>query len=203
MLFISFFTKKLEMVSSPFPILNNLYRLYYKGMVKKEISLCGITDEDRVLCIGGGPFPCTAMEIAKKTGAQIEVIDYDPLAVKKAKKLINKMNLDKQISIKCAKGQELEVRDFSIIHVAFQAQPQKDILDSLLSKVNNGTKILMRSNVKELRTIFSCSKNHLRCTLLKDQEIKAQQNNACLSKRVTCLVEKIGKANELEMQRVV
>lgn len=154
MFFVSFLTKKIESVSSHFPYLTGIYRWYYEKIVDDEIILGKISEEDRVLIIGGGPFPCTAIQIANKTNANIHIIDKDPIAVDLASDLIKKLSLDNQIHITCTRGQEVDTSEYSVIHIAQQVSPKEAVLSNLLKKTKIGTRILLRSKEKGLDNFY-------------------------------------------------
>lgn len=138
-------TKIVEKISSRYPLLMNLYGLYYKNIVKKEINLGDISIGDRVLCIGGGAFPSTAITIARETGAKVKVIDHDSIAVMKSRELISKLGLSSQIEVADGKGENVDPREFTVIHVALQVHKREEILKCLLSKVDSKTRILVRT----------------------------------------------------------
>ena len=64
-------------------------------LVKREARLAGINEQDRVLCIGGGICPYTAILLHKYTKAQITVVDNNRVCVEKARKFIDRVGMDK------------------------------------------------------------------------------------------------------------
>ncbi|SES90184.1 hypothetical protein SAMN05660297_00917 [Natronincola peptidivorans] len=149
------FTKELEKLLSKYPATGCVLFPYYRGMVAKEIQLCNISQSDKVLCVGGGSFPCTALEIARKTGAEVKVIDVDPVAINNSKKVIKSLSLDKKIEVCQEAGQEVDPSSFTVIHIARQACPHEEILNNILAKSSNGTKILIRSPQNSLKDIYT------------------------------------------------
>ncbi|WP_031516003.1 nicotianamine synthase family protein [Desulfofalx alkaliphila] len=152
---ISLFTKQLEKSLAHFPTLINLYGLYYKDIVKREVELGHIIPEDRILVIGGGPLPCTAMEIADQTGAKIVVVDKDPKAVEIARRVIKRYNMEDQIKVKLADGINISAVDYSVIHVALQVCNRTKVLQNILSKAPQGARILVRSQRDVLKRMYS------------------------------------------------
>ncbi|QUH24824.1 nicotianamine synthase family protein [Serpentinicella alkaliphila] len=191
---VSVFTKKLEILSSFFPGLIGFYKWYYEKIVDEEISLGCISENDRVLVIGGGPFPCTAIEIARKTKAKIHIVDKDPVAVNSACNLIKKLNLEKQICITCTQGQEVDTEDYSVIHVAQQVYPKEAVLVNLLKKTKIGTRILLRSRARGLDSFYN--RNCNLCLATDCKEIKQGK----YSEKRTFLITKLGRGNEDEVK---
>ncbi|KNF07850.1 hypothetical protein CLPU_11c00180 [Gottschalkia purinilytica] len=161
------FTKGLETISSLFPSLIRLYRFYYGKIVKNEVELGNITEDDCILCIGGGPFPSTALEIAYQTGAKVCVVDCDPTAVKRAKKVISKLKMDEMIKVLHANGREIDVSDFSVIHLALQVFPKDEILSNVLNRCKCGARILVRRPKEKLKSFYSCLPEHCYCNSCK------------------------------------
>ncbi|MEW9094201.1 MAG: class I SAM-dependent methyltransferase [Clostridiaceae bacterium] len=157
------FTKNLEKVSSFFPSLIHFYRMYYKKVVEREVELGNITKEDKVLCIGGGAFPSTAIELAEQTGAEVCVIDCDPEAVKCARRVVCKLRMNKKIKILQGMGQEIDPSDFSVIHMALQVFPRDKVLNTLLQRAERGCRILVRSPKDKLKSFYSAIPEDCNC----------------------------------------
>ncbi len=137
-------TKKLERAAVFIPGLTSLLRIYYRYLVSREIDLGKISPDDRVLCIGGGPLPSTALEIAQKTGAKVQVIDNDVNSVKIAREMVNRLDLDDMVKIDYGEGQRVDVSNFSVVHVAYQAQPHDEIFQNVWCNAAAGTRIMIR-----------------------------------------------------------
>lgn len=148
-------TKRIERILALFPWLFNLYRLYYRRTVEQEIKLGCISCRDRVLCIGGGPFPCTALEIAGRTGARVKVIDNDPEAVEHARRVVEKLNMDSIVQVEHAEGKKLDVREYSVIHVALQIHPRDEVLKNVLQRASRGVRVLLRAPGDGFKSYYS------------------------------------------------
>ena len=152
---ISFATKAVERVALTFPFLTKALRMNYKKVVENEIALGQISCRDNVLCIGGGPLPYTALEIADRTGAKVEIVDNDMYAVRAAKGLVEKLNMSDKISVVYGDGQEIDTSEFSVIHVAMQAEPHDRILENIWQKSKVGARILLRRPNDGLEVLYS------------------------------------------------
>ncbi|NLM03681.1 MAG: hypothetical protein GX214_01505 [Clostridiales bacterium] len=147
-------TKGLERVLSRVPISNVFFSYYYKDIVDEEIEIAKITNKDRVLCIGGGPIPATALRIAKMTGAYVDVVDIDPMAIEYSKRFVKKIKMDDAINIFKGNGEKIDPNNYTVIHIARQAQPHVEILKNILHRSSVGTKILLRSSKQCFQDIF-------------------------------------------------
>lgn len=148
-------TKCIERNFCKSDFLVKLYGLYYKNIVKNEVELAGITDDDRVLCVGGGPIPSTAIEMATQTDARVHVIDIDSNAVESARETVSRLGLHHKISVDQGRGEEVDIAPFNVIHVALQVSPKEDVLEHIWSKSKAGDRIIVRMPKKKLRPFYS------------------------------------------------
>ncbi len=148
-------TKWVERLFCKYNPLIKLCCLYYRNIVKEEIRLANVRNWDRVLCIGGGPIPCTAIEIAYQTNAHIHVIDIDNNAVKCARNVIRKLGLQDRITVINAKGQDIDIEPYDVVHVALQVSPKEEVLKNLWEKSKEGNRIIVRMPRKTLQRFYS------------------------------------------------
>ncbi|ADU31043.1 nicotianamine synthase family protein [Evansella cellulosilytica] len=137
--------------------LAKLLSLYYKPIVKREIRLGKIEQHDRVLFIGGGALPFTAIEIYKQTGASVHVIDCDINAVWLAKKTLKLLHIEKNVTVSHADGVNTTLKNFTVVHIAQQAFPKEKILRHLTNHGRSNLRILVRCPKKLLTCFYSAS----------------------------------------------
>lgn len=159
---------------------------YYERLVDKEIKLAGITEKDKILCIGGGPFPITAINLAEKTGASITVVDKDERALKKAKRLIKGSSIENKIHFKLQNGQDIDPNEYTVIHVARQVEPQVHVVRELVSKAK-----------RPIRLIVRCYKDYMKDYQRYFKEIKCQRD-ALFSTKCTFLYSRGHRVYEKE-----
>ncbi|MBU5438981.1 hypothetical protein KQI42_13215 [Tissierella sp. MSJ-40] len=152
---ITSWTKWMEKKISNSNFLIGLYENYYRKIVKDEVKLAEMTNKDKVLCIGGGSIPCTALQIANLTGAEVHVIDIDRKAVNNAKNIIRKMGLGNKIYVTEAKGEDIDVGSYNVIHIALQVTPKERVVEHIWSKSTEGTRIVVRLPKKSLKCFYS------------------------------------------------
>ncbi len=169
---IAAFTKVFEEKAVFSPILQAFCKMYYNKAVQKEVNLASIKKSDRVLCIGGGPLPWTALEIAKRTGAKVDVIDVDTRAIFFAKQAVERFQLSQQIEISYASGQEVDPSQYSVIHVALQARPHDKILKNILGKSKLGTRVLMRYPHDKLNKFYHALPEDCLCDICNSTQQK-------------------------------
>ncbi|MEW8974373.1 MAG: nicotianamine synthase family protein [Tissierellaceae bacterium] len=148
-------TKWIERKFSGFNFLIGIYEIYYRGIVKKEVGLANIRSRDRVLCIGGGSIPCTALELANQTDAKIDVIDVDSMAVKSARDIVTRLGLSNRISIKEERGEDIDISSYDVIHVALQVTPKEKVIEHIWNNSKKGNRIIVRLPKRILSSFYS------------------------------------------------
>ncbi len=151
---ISAITKIIERIAVSNIFFRYLCLMYYGNVVEKEVDIADISNKDNILCIGGGPFPFTAIEIVKQTGARVTVVDKDKDAIFCAKGVVNALGMDGSIDIRMNEGETVNVKGYSHIHIAFQVHPKELVLTNVCNQIAPGTKILVRHTKKIFNHIF-------------------------------------------------
>lgn len=131
------------------------YPLYrrFKRLTKKEIDLASISDLDRVLFIGSGPFPISAILMAEKTGVQIDCIDSDPDAVEKSRHVLEKTGLEEQVKVFLDDGISGNTINYPVIIIALLAQPKERILGNIWRHAPQDARVICRTS-EGTRSIF-------------------------------------------------
>ncbi len=137
---VAIFEKKLNR----FPLFFKIYSWPYKFILKKEIKLGQITEKDRVLNIGCGAMPFTAVYIARLTGAEVTAIDIDNNACQQARKCIDNLGLTDKIKIKKEDGVKYDPVGYTKIIIALQADPKKEIMENIYTNSDPLTHIIFR-----------------------------------------------------------
>ncbi|SDY35002.1 hypothetical protein [Tindallia californiensis] len=137
-------TRLLEIALSHSTFSYPLFQYYYEKIVRDEIKIGGIKRQDRVLCIGGGAFPATAIEIHRQTGAKVDVLDCDQEAVQHASDLLQRMGKNKDINVYVGCGQSFDPKNYQVVHIALQVKNREEVLAHLQKNTHPGTKILAR-----------------------------------------------------------
>ena len=92
------------------------------AIVLHELQNVNITEQSKVLFIGAGSFPTTALAIAKETGAQVLGVDIDQEAVSLGKNVVEKFRFGNKVSLTA----------HSICNLAFVRQTTHVIVASLV-----------------------------------------------------------------------
>lgn len=148
-------TKFLERLAARRTIIYRAMSLYYKRLVREEVSLANINSTDNVLCIGGGPCPFSGILLHEYTGANVTIIDNDYSCVSISKDLIQKLGYSDYITILHSDGGDISPGDFSVVHMAVQINPIEKVFTHLKQGCSLGSKILVRLPKKMLTNLYS------------------------------------------------
>ncbi len=148
-------TKIVEKITALLPPLMGFYGIYYNRMVKREVELACISPKDRVLCIGGGPMPYTALKIARTTGAKVRVVDHDFDAVESARRIVEKLGMGDQVEVLDSDGAKVKAFGFTVVHIALQVAPREEVLNNVWNNSGSNVRVLMRCPRESLKKLYS------------------------------------------------
>jgi len=135
--------KLFESLASKISILEYLYKKLFKALVEKEIKEANINCSDKVLNLGCGATPYTALIIAQQTNAEVVAIDNDPVAVKHASNYINRKN--SPVKIVCADAKNFPIEQFDVIVASHGIVPKEIILNNIYASMKKGSRLIFRN----------------------------------------------------------
>jgi hypothetical protein len=147
--------KKTEIVLASTPFLVNLYCGLFKYQIRLEIEHSHIDSNMRVLFVGGGPVPKSAIRIAKETGAVVDVIDNWSEGTTLARKTIERLGLQAKINILPGDGLSFPIKSYKIIFIATHVVPFNEILTRMIRDTEEGTCIIFRKPAAVFTYLYS------------------------------------------------
>ncbi len=154
------FTSRLEHWMSGLPLLVALYGRAYRHVIEREIALAEIESRDRVLNIGCGAAPFTALLLARHTGARITCLDRDPQAVAQAGRLVRRLGLQGSVDIQLGDAAH-SAPPFDVAVVALQTIPKLGVLHRLAAGKPPGARLVVRESAEWCRDMY----DRLPCSL--------------------------------------
>jgi len=120
---------------------------------------CQTHKNHRVLFVGGGPLPLTAIMLAREFNIASTVIDSDKTAVGLSKKVIDQLGLARMVTIRHADARDFkDYGKFSVIFVAALAglipSQEENIFLRIKEKAKKGTHIMARSSWGNRRLLY-------------------------------------------------
>ena len=112
---------------------------------QKESLEAGFNAESKVIFIGGGPFPETAIAYSKQNNCEITVLDNNAEAVVLSTKIISELGLDKNIKIRYCDASEHDYSGYTHIVMAALARPKQVILRQICDTMHVDAVVVCRS----------------------------------------------------------
>lgn len=108
----------------------------------EEGKMAGIGKNDKVLVIGSGPFPETAMSYAKSFGCAVRCIERERRFSRISTELVESMGLSEMIEVINADGKNADVTGFDKILVTILTKDKPVVLDNARS---SGAQVIART----------------------------------------------------------
>ena len=114
-------------------------------LIKNEIRLGNMAKNHKVLFIGSGPFPISAILFNKLVGCHVDCYEKRKYRAELSNKALKKLDLSNSIKVYCKKGEDLSDDRYDIIVIALLAKTKNKILNKIFSVARPGTKIICRT----------------------------------------------------------
>lgn len=143
-----------------------MYENYMRAALKEEVIMADITKNDRVLHIGCGFYPITAILLSNKTGASVTGIDRNQNAIQVAEKHLQKRNI-KNVEVKYGDGINYSGRNFDVIIITSSVTPIIKVLKNILKNSDKDCKIICREFITNKDAINQSLNDSFDVTLKK------------------------------------
>jgi len=121
---------------------------------QKEKKLLDIVNAKNILHVGCGSYPATAIALTRISNANIVSIDKDPTVIENAKRIVNKKNLGKKITIDLGDIIDYPIKNFDVIISRGIIYPKEKILKHLFEAAEPQTKIILSFSGFQYKFIF-------------------------------------------------
>lgn len=138
--------------------------LHYLRRVEQEADEVGLRPQERILCIGAGALPFTALALAQLSNAPVDAIDHQPELVARGQHWLRQRECQHLVCLRCAEGRCVTASDYTLVHIAAQAAPQAAILSHLWPQLAAGSRILVRLPHPWLAALYEGLPAHTRST---------------------------------------
>lgn len=125
---------------SDYRLANRLQRV-----VRREVSMLDHRPK-RVLFIGSGPFPISAIWLNRILGVSVDGIDVAPAAVRESSSLMAAIGLEKVISLRHEPDGAYDVSDYDLIVIALLAKPKEQILENIHRTARKDCTVVCRTS---------------------------------------------------------
>lgn len=138
-------SQKLENIACRFSLLARIYyNLFYRVMLARELKMANLQPGAKVLHIGCGPYPYSAIFLAGK-GYLVEGWDCNHGAVHKARYLVEKFKLNNRIKITHCDGSKIDSYNCDAIWLSLNICPKEKVLHRAFRSLRGGGLLVYRN----------------------------------------------------------
>jgi precorrin-6B methylase 2 len=134
----------IDFLSCKFNRFAKKYQNSLENEYKKESEIFNLENSKKILHIGCGAFPISAMILYKLNGGKIIGIDSNTKFVRFAQRVINKRKLSDRIEIKHGDVETFPLDDFDTIIISGCSVPRIKVLHHIFKTAKPNTKIIVR-----------------------------------------------------------
>ena len=145
----------LEQAGSRWASLGHWYgQVFYRNMLEREVEAAGLEPGGRIIHVGCGSLPITAIYLGEK-GFRVLAVDRDPAAVSRARDVICREGLEDRVDVQKANGESADCSGFDAIWISFHVEPRDKVLDSCLASLKEGGRVVLRTPSGMLAWLYS------------------------------------------------
>lgn len=121
------------------------YLARYRALAAAEIALAGIGPQDRVVFVGAGCLPITAMEYVRRTGCRVDAVEILRDRAAQAGAVIERLGLADSLQVIAADGRTVDFGGYSVILVGVLAEPKAAIFARIAGSAAPDSRVLCRT----------------------------------------------------------
>lgn len=146
--------QKIEAAFNIFRLPGKLYdKVFYNKLLEAELSLTDLEPGSKILHIGTGPRPMTAIFLAER-GFYVDGVEIEDQARLKSQELIKDQGLNSRINIFSGNGYKVDYSKYEAIWISLHVEPKRYILNKILNEANIGAKIIYRNPASWLTKFY-------------------------------------------------
>ena len=133
-----------ERLSSNSNFIEKLYEKTVGVEYRKEINKFNLSKSKKILHIGCGSYPITALILAEINHIRVVAIDHNKKCVKIARKVLEQKNMNGKISAELGEGLNYPLKGFDTIITSGGVQPNIQVINHILKNSEKKCKIIIR-----------------------------------------------------------
>lgn len=149
------FWKMVDWLACKVNKLAKIYDMTVGNEYRKERKKFALSNAKRVLHIGCGSYPITAMILAEIDDISIVTIDNDTRAIKRANQVINRNNLNGKIKVEYGNGIEYPLDKFDTIIISGCSVPKIKVFERVLNDAKSKSNIIIRESITDIESIIT------------------------------------------------
>lgn len=139
-----------ELICHRVSIFSKIYVKFHEDSVKKEIQMAQITKSDKILHMGCGAIPYTAIIINKEIKANVVGIDNRKRIIDYANKFVERyFPSNNSIKFEFADGKKYNITDFDVILISYGITNQEQVLENVIKNIKKDARVIIRCSTTE------------------------------------------------------
>jgi GNAT superfamily N-acetyltransferase len=118
----------------------------FDTLVRSEITLLEGAQPQKVLFIGSGPLPISAILLHLQTGSPVDCVAFDSSAVPISQQVVENCGFGRLVHIRGSADADYDPSDYDLVVVGLLARRKKAILTKLRKRCHPGSAILCRTS---------------------------------------------------------
>lgn len=118
----------------------------FERLIEREVGLLDGYIPRRVLFIGSGPMPITALCLQHRLNVPVDCLERDPEAVAESSVVLDRLGCSAYIQVLHGQGELVDVSEYDVILVALLAKPKRAILESIVRSCRDDVRIICRTS---------------------------------------------------------
>jgi len=168
------------------------YFLYerFAALVKRELALTSRTAFQRILFLGSGAFPISALLLHAETGVPVDCVARDSSAIELSRKVVESYGVGSAVTVLGDENSDYDIHNYDLIVIGILFRNKKSVLKTARKRSQPGCQVLCRTSCGIGQVIYeSISDRERRGFYLKAQQ--PAQGQQAIS---TWLLEAAGSA---------
>src|SRR5215510_3535727 len=118
----------------------------FEMLVKRELSLIANSRLKRVLIVGSGVLPISALLVHAQTGAPVDCVARDPAAAEISRQVIERCRCSTSVRVLGERQAFLDLQDYDLILIELPFEAKKNILKGARKRCRTDCQILCRTS---------------------------------------------------------
>jgi precorrin-6B methylase 2 len=156
---INFFWYLVDRLSSISDFIAELYEKTVGNEYRNERDKFNLSKSKKILHIGCGSYPITALLLAEMNGIRIVAIDHNEKCVKITRKVLEQKNMNGKISAELGEGINYPLKGFDTIIASGCSLPKIQVINHILQNSDKKSKIIIRESYYKDKIIKDVIKN--------------------------------------------
>jgi hypothetical protein len=119
----------------------------FRRLLEREVSLISVGGRpERLLFIGSGPFPISAILAHEYLGVQVDCVEVDRVAVAQSRRLLDDLRLSESIRVLHVDGNGVDASAYDAVLIALLAKPKHEILAGIAATARPDCRVICRTS---------------------------------------------------------